>query len=131
MDVSLDEYELYEYYSPTFTNFNTKDGYQKIAFLFTFKNTSDKEITVGGFDNEIKLTADDFSVEEAELKNTTGFTEVKSGRESYEDLDYKKVNSGDTLKGYVGFEVPKDKKNLKFSIGKNITITMDNPAYNG
>ena len=34
-----------------------------------------------------------------------------------------------TLKGYVGFQVPKDKKNLVFSVGDYITITMDNPVY--
>ena len=128
LKVTLDSYELFEYYSKDFERYNTPKGYQKIAFHFTVENTSDE------YDKSLysfaTLTADDTPVEETKIEITKGFDSVKQGKEKYEKLDNQTLKSGQVLKGYVGFLVPTDKKVLKFRID-NITIEMDNPAYKG
>ena len=126
--VTLDSYEFYEYYSKDFERYNTPKGYQKIAFHFVVENIDEEyEKSLYGF---VDLSADDTPVESAKMEITTGFDTVKTGKEKYERLDNQTLKSGQTLKGYVGFLVPTDKKVLKFRID-NITIEMDNPAYKG
>lgn len=124
--IILNDYELFEYKSDNFSNFNTRDGYQKIAFNFLIENKSDDNMYIGGF-NEINLTADDYSVEEADLE-VNSLSYVVSGKASYDELSNNIINPNSKLQGYVGFEVPVDKKELKFGFN-NVVITMDNPAY--
>lgn len=127
--VILDSYEEYNHNSNNFPEvYNTKNGYQKIAFHFIIENTSSKDITFGGSDLNISLKADNYKVEDAELEICT-FCYAAKGQEKYPELGYEVLNSGDTLQGYVGYVVPKNTKTLKFKVGKFITITMDNPSY--
>lgn len=130
MNIVLDNYEFYEYKSDEFPNskeLNTPEGYQKIAFHFEIENTGKNEITTTfGFD--IKLTADDYEVKKAGLEQCS-FCKTVSGKSSYESLERVDISSGSKLKGYLGFMVPTNRKKLKFVVGDNITINMDNPAY--
>ena len=128
MNVTLSEYELYEYKSDEFpTYYNTPDGYQKIAFLFTIKNKSNEELNTY-FDADISLTADDYNVESSDLEKCI-FCYTAVGKDSYQEIEGLKIKSGEQIKGYVGYLVPKDKKALKFRVGDDVVITMDNPAY--
>ena len=128
MNVTLSEYELYEYKSDEFpTHYNTPDGYQKIAFLFTIKNKSNEELNTY-FDADISLTADDYNVESSDLEKCI-FCYTAVGKDSYQEIEGLKIKSGEQIKGYVGYLVPKDKKALKFRVGDDVVITMDNPAY--
>ena len=123
--VEIDSYEFYEYHSDYFKEYNTKSGYQKIAFHFIIENVGKTEVDTYDL---VSLKADDSIVEESDIEITPGFNNVVTGKEKYEDLGNNDIKPGDTLKGYVGFEVPVDKKELKFTIGSE-TIKMDNPAY--
>ena len=129
ISVILDSYEMYEHKTDKFPNDmddNTKPGYQKIAFHFVIKNNTE-EVFDTRFDAVVSLTADDYKVDEADLEKCYTCYTV-SGKDSYQDL-YDQIAVGEKLQGYAGFLVPKDKKILKFKIGDNIIITMDNPAY--
>ena len=129
ISVILDSYEMYEHKTDKFPNNmddNTKPGYQKIAFHFVIKNNTE-EVFDTRFDAVVSLTADDYKVDEADLEKCYTCYTV-SGKDSYQDL-YDQIAVGEKLQGYAGFLVPKDKKILKFKIGDNIIITMDNPAY--
>lgn len=129
--VTLDSYELYEHKTDRFPNDmedNTKPGYQKIAFHFIIKNNT-KSVFDTAFDAKITLTADDYKVDKSSLEKCYTCYTV-SGKDSYQNL-YDEIAAGEKLQGYAGFLVPKDKKNLKFKVGDNIVITMDNPVYNG
>lgn len=128
LSVKLDNYDFYEYKSDNFPEYyNTKDGYQKIAFHFVIENISDDNLHTFS-DVNVSLTADDYNVEKADIEKCM-FCYTVTGRDSYESIDSLIINSGDKLQGYAGFLVPKDKKKLKFKVGENITINMDNPAY--
>ena len=127
MKVILDSYELYERSSKNFESYNTPKGYQKIAFHFTIENLSDSDLSTYSL---IELTADDSKVEKSDLKLHPGFEKVVTGKENYEEVINSYIGSGKVLKGYVGYLVPKDKKVLKFYIGDDITIEMENPSYN-
>lgn len=132
--IILDSYELYSYSSVHFpSHYNTPDGYQKIAFHFILNNTSSSEVsTYSSFNTgaQVTLKADDYVVDDAEL--SAGSQEyVVSGQTKYPEFNINTVNGGDKLQGYVGFLVPKSAKQLKFNVGKNVTIVMDNPAYEG
>lgn len=123
----LDSYELYNHVSDKFPAvYNTKDGYQKVAFHFIIENKDDSDYTIHGF-NSFNLTADDYAVESADLEACV-FCYAAEGREKYDSLLDQTIKGGSKLQGYVGFEVPTDKKKLVFSYD-NISITMDNPAY--
>lgn len=130
MSVILDNYEFYEYKADEFPDskeLNTPEGYQKIAFHFVVENTGTEDIiTAFGFD--VDVTADDYAVKKAGLSQCM-FCRTVSGKSSYESLESLDIKAGSKLQGYLGFMVPKDKKNLKFMVGDNITIKMDNPAY--
>ena len=129
--VTLDSYEFYEHKTDKFPDDmedNTKPGYQKIAFHFIIKNNT-KSVFDTSFDAKITLTADDYKVDKADLEKCYTCYTV-TGKDSYQNL-YDEIAAGEKLQGYAGFLVPKDKKNLKFKVGDNIVITMDNPAYNG
>lgn len=128
LKITLDDYELYEYHSNNFENRNTPKGYQKIAFHFTVENKSEREISTYSL---VELTADDYKVETSRLEQSPGFEEVVSGKAKYEALAGSYLGSGKTLKGYVGYLVPTDKKVLKFYIGEDITIEIENPAFEG
>ena len=125
LQVEVDSYELFEYHSDHFEQFNTKSGYQKIAFHFVIKNIG--KTSVDNFDL-VSLKADDSVVEECNIQITAGFDKVVTGKEKYEGLGDDDIKPGETLRGYVGFEVPKDKKELQFTIG-NEKVKMDNPVY--
>lgn len=125
----LDSYELYNHVSDNFPQvYNTKEGYQKIAFHFVVENKKDSNYLINGLDY-LNLTADDYVVESADLEVCI-FCYTTAGKDSYEQLLNQTVRGNSKLQGYVGFEVPVDKKKLSFSYD-NITITMDNPAYQG
>ena len=129
ISVILDSYEMYEHKTDKFPNDmddNTKPGYQKIAFHFVIKNNTE-EVFDTRFDSNVSLTADDYKVDEADLEKCYTCYTV-SGKDSYQDLN-DQIAAGEKLQGYAGFLVPKDKKILKFKVGNNIIITMDNPAY--
>ena len=127
MKVILDSYELYERSSKNFESYNTPKGYQKIAFHFTIENLGSGDLSTYSL---IELTADDSKVEKSDLKLHPGFEKVVTGKENYEEVINSYIGSGKVLKGYVGYLVPKDKKVLKFYIGDDITIEMENPSYN-
>ena len=125
--IILDGYEYYAYDSEYFSDkYRTKDGYQKIAFHFMAEGSSSYEVNF--YTHDISLKADDYAVEDARLEK--GIHEyVVTGKESYPEFQGT-VTEGEKLQGYVGFLVPKSAKELKFKVGK-ITITIDNPAYEG
>ena len=128
MVVILDDYEKYAYHSDFFKNYNTPDGYQKIAFHFEIKNKKSTDLYL--WSQRIYLTADDYLVDTTSLEAPgDNFAKVIEGKASYEDISSATIKGESTLKGFVGFQVPKDKKNLVFSVGDYITITMDNPVY--
>lgn len=123
--VVLDSYELYEYKSNEFPNqYNTPEGYQKIAFHFIYTNNSDSKL----LSTMVSLTADDYDVDKSKME-VGMFEYVAVGKDKYSQVENKYIQSGEKLQGYVGFLVPKDKKVLKFHIGEYVTITMDNPTY--
>lgn len=129
ISVTLDSYELYEYKNDKFPNDmdgNTKPGFQKVAFHFIIKNNT-KEVFDTRFDAEVSLTADDYKVDSADLEKCY-FCYTAVGKDSYQNL-YDEIAAGEKLQGYAGFLVPKDKEKLKFKVGDNIIINMDNPAY--
>ena len=130
LKAKLSSYELYAYHSEHFDSYNTPAGYQKIAFHFELENTSDSDIYL--WSEKIGLTADDYEVKTSSLKAPgSNFATVIQGKEIYEDISNGTVGANSKLKGYVGYLVPTDKKELKFTIGKYIIIKMDNPAYKG
>ena len=128
MSVILDSYDLYEHHSDNFDSYNTPKGYQKIAFHFSIENLGEHDISTYSL---ITLTADDSKVETAKLDLNTSFAKLVKGKEKYESVVDSFLGSGNTLKGYVGYLVPTDKKVLKFYVGDYIVIQMDNPVYKG
>ena len=128
MKVIIDSYEFYEYHSDSFQSYNTLDGYQKIAFHFSITNKGTNPLFTSML---IGLTADNTPVEDADLELKPGFAELVTGREKYDSIENVTIRNNDTMSGYLGFLVPKDKKTLKFRVGNNIYITMENPAYQG
>ena len=127
-----DSYELYEYKSDSFPKqYNTPDGYQKIAFNIVCENKSKDEESII---YDISLTADDYAVKEASLE-TGPFETVVKGKESYPKIRSSIIEPGEKAKGYAGFTVPKDKKKLKLKIdlstSDDIVIDIDNPVYEG
>ena len=128
--VTLDSYELFEYKSDNFPeHYNTKDGYQKIAFHFIIENLSNETFNTT-FDGKVSLTADDYKVSSTSMEKCV-FCYTAVGKDNYESIQNTEIASSEKLQGYVGFEVPKDKKNLKFKFGDYIFIPMDNPVYQG
>lgn len=124
----LDSYELYEYASDDFPeHYNTPAGYQKIAFHFRYDNTSNNSYHLGY--SAVNLTADDYKVESSDLEVGT-FEKVVSGKASYPSFAAQIIRDGEKFQGYVGFLVPKDKKELTFYF-EDIKIVMDNPVYQG
>ena len=124
--ITLDSYELYEYTSDNFPeSYNTPAGYQKVAFHFIYQNLTDdiQHLSI----SEVRLTADDYTVDGSSLK-TGVFEKAVTGKAQYPTLLGNDVPASSKLQGYVGFLVPKDKKILKFTF-ENTTITMDNPVY--
>lgn len=129
-NVILDSYEFYEYTSDIFPQqLNTKEGYQKIAFNFVITNNMQENLNIN-FDAKVSLTADDYSVEESDLE-VSMHCKTTQGKDSYPKLAFSSVVAGDKIQGYVGYLVPKSAKVLKFRVGDYVTITMDNPAYEG
>lgn len=133
MRVIIDSYELYEYHSDHFDNYNTPDGYQKIAFHFSIENIGNSNRFLNeAFDEGIHLTVDDYEVSQTSLKAPgESFATVTQGKEVYEDISNSTLRAGSIIKGYIGYLVPKDKQKLKFQIGKYTFIEMNNPVYNG
>lgn len=127
-DVIIDEYEFYEYSADHFTeDYETPDGYQKVAFHFDIKNNLDEVLTMA-FDAKIVLTADDYVVEECDVEACV-FCYAVSGQDKYNSLTKSFVPENSRTEGYIGFLVPVKYKTLKFKIGSSVIITMDNPAY--
>lgn len=127
--VILDSYEEYDHNSENFPDvYNTKNGYQKIAFHFVIENISEKSIRTGFTGITISLKADNYAVDSADLTMCT-FCHAAKGRETYPSILGQEIDAYDTLQGYVGFVVPKNNKTLEFKVGPNATITMDNPIY--
>lgn len=125
LEATLLSYDLYEYSSEHFDSYNTKDGYQKIAFEFEVENITNEKI----LSLDIVLKADGYNVQKSDLNVDKAFATLKQGKTYYEPIDLFVFEAHDIQKGYVGFEVPKDKKELIFKIGNNLTIKMDNPVY--
>lgn len=128
MKVILDSYDLYEYHSDHFEHYNTPNGYQKIAFHFEIYNKQDEPLMTGML---IDLLADDSNVEQTDLELKKDFASLVKGKEKYEKIESLQIKPNSTLKGYIGYLVPKDKKVLKFTVGDYITIEMNNPVYKG
>ena len=123
--IQLAEYENYEYVSESFPNqYNTPQGYQKIAFKFVFVNKSMNSLTSS---HSITLKADGFQVEESNLKIGM-FESVVTGKSQYPEFNGSLIAEDETFQGYIGYLVPKDKKELVFTF-KDVTIKMDNPSY--
>ena len=123
LTAKLLSYDFYEYTS-VFDEYKTKDGYQKIAFEFEIENL----YNFGEF-VEISLKADGYNVSKSEINVDSAFATLKSGKGNYPKLNnYMEAN--EKQKGYIGFEVPIDKKELLFKVGDNINIKIDNPVYN-
>ena len=123
-EVTLVSYDLYAYES-NFKSERTKDGYQRIAFEFDIKNLTPDTI----YDMDIVLKADGYNVEEANLEEHLGT--LKQGSGNYPKLKTYWLSGNDEQKGYIGFEVPKNRKELEFKVGNYVTVKMDNPAYSG
>ena len=122
LTAKLISYDFYEYES-NFDNYRTKEGYQKIAFEFEIENL----YNFGEF-VKISLKADGYNVSESDINVDSAFATPKSGKGNYPKLNnYMEAN--EKQKGYIGFEVPKDKKELLFKVGDKINIKIDNPVY--
>lgn len=129
-NITLDSYELYEYKSNEFPDqYNTKEGYQKIAFHLKIENNKDETVNTS-FNFKYSMKADDYKVEEAEYK-TGMFTYPSPGKDSYPSIKYVEIAPKETLQGYVNFTVPTSAKEIKLRVGEYVTIKMDNPAYKG
>ncbi len=128
--IIVDDYEFFEYKSDKFPEtYNTKEGYQKIAFHVKIENKTSKSITTD-FVLDYSMKADDYQVKEAEYK-TGMFTYPSPGREEYPTIQHTEIGENDSLQGYVNFTIPKNAKELKLKIGDYVTIKMNNPAYEG
>ena len=129
-NITLDSYELYEYKSNEFPDqYNTKEGYQKIAFHLKIENNKDETVNTS-FNFKYSMKADDYKVEEAEYK-TGMFTYPSPGKDSYPSIKYVEIAPKETLQGYVNFTVPTSAKEIKLRVGEYVTIKMNNPAYKG
>ncbi|MBQ8131153.1 MAG: hypothetical protein IJ193_01530, partial [Bacilli bacterium] len=129
-DITLTEYEFFEYKSDKFPDsYNTKAGYQKIAFLVKIDNKTDKALNTS-FEFDYSMKADSYKVEEAEYEKGM-FTYPSPGKDKYPSIKFTEVEANDSLQGYVNFTVPTNAKELKLKIGDYVTIKMDNPAYKG
>lgn len=129
-NITLDSYEFYEYKSNEFPEqYNTKDGYQKIAFQVKIENKTDEEVKTV-FDYKYSMKADGYKVDEAEYK-VGMFTYASPGKENYPTIKNADIGPKETLQGYVNFTVPTNAKELTLRIGDYVTIKMDNPAYKG
>lgn len=125
--IILDKYEVYNHVSDDFPNqYNTPEGYKKVAFNFVINNKSDNPVDLI-FDNKISGTADDYNLEETDLEICM-FCKAIEGKEKYSSLP-KIVTEGNKIQGYIGYLVPTSAKNLKFNVGSLVTIEMDNPVY--
>ena len=127
--ISIDKYEFYEYYDKTFTQCNTKSGYQRIAFYFTIENTGEKSIETYSLIYGIQLKANNEVVSSSSLRADDHFCNVRQGKKDYTKLSGTKLLAKDKLSGYIGYEVPTGAEKLKFIIDEDHIIEMDNPAY--
>lgn len=125
-DVILDEYEAYTYVSDQFSDLNTPNGYKKVAFHFKINNNISEDLYTFS-DLKISAMADDYVLEEADLELGM-FCYVTEGKEKYSELPMT-IPSGSSIKGYVGYLVPIDAKELKFKVGSVVNIEMDNPVF--
>lgn len=127
-NVILDEYELFSYTADSFPDqYNTPEGYQKIAFHFDLENKLEEILTMS-LDSRISLTADDYNVDRCDVEACI-FCRAVSGKEKYKELPSTFISAKTKTEGYVGFLVPTKYKTLKFKIGSSVVITMDNPVY--
>ena len=127
-NVQLDSYEYYSYVSDRFPeDYNTPEGYQKIAFHFQYENKRDRDELLTGF--SVRLKADGYQVDMANLK-VGSFERVEEGKEKYTSILNTYAGPSEKIQGYVGYVVPKDAKKLVFTFD-GVTITMDNPVYQG
>lgn len=122
----LDEYELYEYKSDSFPNqYNTPEGYQKIAFHFKYTNSSKNAYNLSY--KMVSLKADGYKVDSSNLEVGV-FEKVVKGKEKYPAFEGTMIKEGETFQGYLGWLVPKNRKILRFEF-KDVTIVMANPVY--
>ena len=129
-NIFLDKYEAYEYYDDFFKDCNTKKGYQKIAFHFIIENKSNANITSRDILKNVKLKAGDEETDSAKLSTSENFCQVIQGKASYNELnDNTTIIPKDKLSGYLGFEIPKSEKSIKFIINDSNVIEIKNPAY--
>lgn len=129
-NINIDKYEGYEYYDDFFKDCNTKKGYQKIAFHFVIENKSNTSITIDDIIDNLKLKAGDEEVKTANLSTSENFCQVIQGKSSYNELDDNTtIVSKDKLSGYIGFEIPKSEKELKFIINEKDIIKINNPSF--
>lgn len=128
--ITIDKYEEYEYYHNHFTECNTKDGYQRIAFHLILENKKDENIYSSKILERIKLKAGDEEVNSSSLRANDTFCKTIQGKEEYTQIiTNTSILPGDKLAGYVGFEVPKNEKTIKFIINDSHIIEIDNPTY--
>jgi len=127
----IDKYEVYEYYDNFFKEqCNTKEGYKKIAFHIIIQNLNGEPKKVYDIIKKIDLKADDENLEEVKTKTDESFCKVVQGKASYNNIaENSTILANDKTSGYIGFEVPEEKKNLKFIINDSEIIEIKNPIY--
>jgi hypothetical protein len=127
--ITIESYELYEYYDKNFTSCNTKDGYQRIAFHFVIENNGEKSLATTWMVHNITVKADSEVVKESSIHANDHFCSVKKGKKDYADLTGSTLLAKDKESGYKGYEVPTNAEKLKFIFDEDHVIEIDNPAY--
>jgi len=129
-EVKIEDYEEYEYYDDFFSSrCNTKEGYKKIAFKIIFENKSGINIGTNDFISSLTVKAEDEVLSRVSLTENTNFCQVVKGTNNYNLFPSTDVLPNDRVSGYFGYEIPTNKKTIKFIFNKNQFIEMDNPAY--
>lgn len=129
-DIKIEEFEEFEYYDDFFSSrCNTKEGYKKIAFKIVFENKSGINIRTNNFLNSLTVKAEDEVLSTVKLIEDTNFCQVIKGTNNYNGFPSTDVLPNDKVSGYVGYEIPKNKKKIKFIFNKNQFVEIDNPAY--
>ena len=109
-----------------YTDSVMKDGYQQLAFHIVLSNISDKTLSFIYDDIDFVLLADGVQMKSSSVVDNYRFRHEEDGKK-YESLP-SSVAKDATVKGWIGFYVPFDTKELELKVG-NVVIKMDNPAY--
>ena len=129
--LSIDKYEVYEYYDDFFKDkCNTKKDYKKVAFHIIIENLESQPKEVSDLIKKVNLKAGDENLEEVETNTDENFCKVVQGKASYNSIaKYTSILPNDKTSGYIGFEVPENEENLKFIINDSEIIEIKNPVF--